>query len=115
MFLDVKCFWSFNKNLWWTYPCSIRSIRSIGCGPLIIWLPICAIGWGNGEFDGIPNCGPPAKPDGDAKCGDPNDGPELFGLPNDGAFGEPNGPLAFGPLYCGVSFHKKKNDKKSFN
>lgn len=58
---------------------------------------------GNGGFDGIPNCGPPAKPDGEAKCGDgPNDGPELFGRPKV-AFGEPNGPLAFGPLYCGVS------------
>lgn len=71
-------------------------VWSIDGGPAIIWLPICAIGWlcGNGEFDGIPNCGPP-------KCGVPNDGPELLGRPNGGAFtfdGEPKGPLAFGPF-----------------
>lgn len=49
----------------------------------------------NGEFDGIPNCGALKLP-GDAKCGEPNAGPELPGRPNGGApDGEPNGPLKF--------------------
>lgn len=62
---------------------------------------ICYFSPENGEFDGMPNCGALKFP-GDAKCGEPNAGPELPGRPNGGADGEPKGPLVFGPLYCGV-------------
>lgn len=100
---DIKC-WDILKrkiNLKKTYP---WSILSIGWGPPIMWPdgPICVIGcpWPNGEFDGIPNCGP-VKLFGDGKWDGPKAGPELPGRPNGGAFdGEPNGPLVFGPLYC---------------